>query len=204
MDRPHPIHVVTLTLVGLATIFAFIAMRVAFDARDAARSAASNSFDNASGEVRTLQDALIRAGVIDDPWFIPDDRGEVDGPWARCLTVAERAAMGAMGDDAPLPDPPCDSIAIDDVTCEVPETDPSDDGVEPDTCGLEVLVDGRHHYLSGEARPDDVDADGTAFFNVTGTPGIDRYVRGEGDSGYVHLVGFHDRHGWYAIHLMDW
>jgi len=208
MDRPHPIQVATLILAGLATIFAFVAMRVAFDARNAAESAAHRSFSDASGDVHRLQDALIRTGVIEDPWLIPDDFGEAGGPWARCLTVPERIAMGRTGGSAPLPDPPCDTIEVEEPVCEAQEPDPTgtmdEDAVEPEPCAVELLVDGAPYRLYHEARPDDVDADGSAFFNARGVPSIDRYVQGRGDLDYAHLVGFHGLHGWYAIHPGNW
>ena len=86
MARLHPIHVVTLLIALLAAVFSFVAMQAAFDARDEARTAGSIALfgEGVGPEVRELHEALVRAGVVDDPTgrfdHLGDDPTQDDQP----------------------------------------------------------------------------------------------------------------------------
>lgn len=74
-DRPQAgtaqrIHLITAIAAVAAGIFAFVAMQVAFDARDAADEARANTSMSdtwtVETELRELHQALLDAGVIED------------------------------------------------------------------------------------------------------------------------------------------
>lgn len=70
MEGSHTMQAMTLTLAALAAVFSFVAMQAAWDARDEARIAgemASMADDRAGQDVWRLHEALVRAGVVDDP-----------------------------------------------------------------------------------------------------------------------------------------
>lgn len=70
MEASDIVQNTTLLLAALAAVFSFVAMQAAFDARDEARTAgelASMADDGAGQDVRHLHEALVRAGVVDDP-----------------------------------------------------------------------------------------------------------------------------------------
>lgn len=198
MERLHPVHLVTLAVAVLAAVFAFVAMRVAFEARDAAWSAGSDMSVDNSYEINQLQTALIRAGLIDDPSVIPDDHQQLDGPWARCLTADEREDMGLTDDDVELPTP-CETVAVDLVTecyepAPVPESDvESDDDVAD--CVLWYRIDGRRFEYWDEAHPADVDRDADEWLIAESSDGVDRLARGH-DSVFLHVVG----EGWRTVY----
>ncbi|MFA9429486.1 hypothetical protein [Egicoccus sp. AB-alg2] len=199
MERPHWVQVVTLVLAGLAAVFAFVAMQVAFEARDAAWSAGSVPDGDDSWEIQQLQTALIRAGVIEDPSVVPDDHGHLDGPWARCMTADERADLDLTDDEAPLPEP-CEIMPVQLVEecsepVDVEEDFTDDDGVEyPEPCWVHWEVDGRRFDLSEQAHPFDVEAGAEHWYLGDGTDGVDRVARGNGVA-FLHVVG----EGWQRL-----
>jgi hypothetical protein len=200
MDRVHPIHVITLIVAAAAAIFAFVAMWVAFDARDEARSAASSAaFAGSGGEVDALVQAMIRTGLIEDPWIIPDDYQQLDGPWARCLTAGEHAAMG-LGDDVELPEPCATVAASRETVCSEPlVTTPSDgyedDAIDPEPCELVFHVDGRRFDWISDIHPWDVEVMADEWFVADSADGIDRVARGDGST-FIHIVG----EGWRVLY----
>jgi len=197
MERVQPVLVVTLLVAILGAVFAFVAMRVAFEARDAAWSAAHADGGDNWYEIDQLQTALIRAGVIEDPYLSPDDHGEVDGPWARCLTAAERDELPSDAGDGTLP-PPCDVLpASYDEACPepVPPSEQDDgEGVE-EPCEIAWVVDGRRFVSWEQAYPEDVNAAAEEWFLAGGDDGADRVARGP-DVTYLHVVG----QGWQRLH----
>lgn len=196
MERVHPIHVITLAVAILAASFAFVAMRVAFEARDAAWSAASNSDGDNWYQIAQLQTALIRAGVIEDPDSIPDDHGEPDGPWSRCLTTDERDELGPDAGDVELP-PACEAVPVTYVErCPEPEP-PVDLGVDDtgDVCELAYIVGGRRFTYWEQAHPADVLAEAEEWLISDGDSGVDRVARGP-DATFVHIVG----EGWMRLY----
>jgi hypothetical protein len=201
VQRVLPIHLVILGVAVLGAVFAFVAMRVAFDARDAARSADSGWGGDNSAQLFELQQALVRAGVIEDPSIIPDDGGELDGPWARCLTSDEREALGPAADDVELP-PACDvvTVAVEE-RCEGGEAAASDGEVEADDvadagaagCERVFEVDGRRYGDGGLVHPADVAAD--EWLLADGDGEVDRVARGSGDV-WVHVID----EGWVVLY----
>jgi hypothetical protein len=205
VTRVHPIHILTLAVAVLAAVFAFVAMRVAFDARDAAWSAAAGRDGDNWYEINELQTALIRAGVIEDPSVIPDDHGRPDGPWARCLTEDEREGLGLDPDEVPLASA-CDTIEVareercpDPVPA--PDPDPDVDEVFDDVpgCTQVFVVGSRRFEAEGFERvhPFDVDAEAEEWSRAAGDPEVDRVARGP-DATFVHVVG----EGW--LRLLTW
>jgi hypothetical protein len=185
----------------LAAVFAFVAMRVAFDAREAAWSAADRGDGDNRFEIDELQTALIRAGVIEDPSVIPDDHGQPDGPWARCLTEDEREALGLDPDEVPRASD-CDTIEVTrEERCPdpVPEPDPDVDEVIDDIpgCTQVFVVGSRRFEAEGFERvhPFDVDAEAEELSRAAGDPEVDRVARGP-DATFVHVVG----EGWLRLH----
>jgi hypothetical protein len=209
VDRPHPIQIITLLLVALAVIFSFVAMRTAFEARDHAASAAAQSSVDNGYEILQLQEALVRAGVIDDPWVVPDDHLTLGGPWAECLTTEERVQLasssaedaapsgddaGPSGDDAPASEP-CGTLEVEPRPCpaaapnppEAEQDEPVDDAVD-EACEIVYRIDGRPHHLSGRVHPDEVQNRADTWFTVEGAVDVDRVARGpEGDL-YLHVI----------------
>jgi hypothetical protein len=160
VDRQDVVRLVTLALAGLAALFSFVAMQVAFDAREQATYAANQPDGDDSYAVWQLQDALVRAGLIEDPNVIPDDFEELGGPWARCLTRTEAERMGLEADQVPAP---CASIRVEASECDVepPAPGTADDGAEmPEACELRYRFDGHDHAISDGFRPDDIEAEG--------------------------------------------
>lgn len=200
MDRLHPIHIVTLILAALAMVFSFAAMRVAFEARDQATAAAGLSVSDNWREIHQLEQALVRAGVIEDPSILPDDHHELDGPWARCLTADERDEMGLRADDVDLPDPPCATATVEEVPCDDPVTDPGGQDPEEDEqledCAIVYRIDGRRHHLSDTVHPFDMERWASTWFNVEGAPEVDRLARGEDGEIFLHVI---DR-GWFTAY----
>jgi hypothetical protein len=196
VERVHPIHVITLAVAILAASFAFVAMRIAFDARDAAWAAASNSDGDNWYEIAQLQTALIRAGVIEDPDNIPDDHGELDGPWSRCLTTDERDELGLDVGDVELP-PACETVPVTYVE-RCPEPEPPDelgvdDALEP--CEMAYSVGGRRFTYWEAAHPADVLAEAEGWFLADGDTEVDRVARGP-NATFVHIVG----EGWMWVY----
>ena len=200
VKRVHPIHIVTLGVAILGAVFAFIAMQVAFDARDAASSAAANDSGDNGQQIRELQLALVRAGIIDDPTVVPIDYRELGGPWSQCLTADDREEMGLGPDDVELP-PACDVVPVSfDERCPEP-TPPTeladDDPVDVDTCEVFYVVDGRRFEYWEQAHPFDVEAEADEWFRADSDDRADRVARGEGLT-FVHLVD----EGW--LRLESW
>lgn len=197
MKRVHPIHVVTLGVAILGAAFALVAMLVAFEARDAAWSASAGSDGDNWYEIWQLQTALIRAGVIEDPTVIPDDHGEPDGPWSRCLTADERDALGPDLADVELP-PACDtvSVAYDDRCPEpVPTSEDGDEEAVYDVgCDHAYVIDGRRYEGWDHAHPFDVEAEAKEWLLADGSHGVDRVARGT-DAVFLHVVG----EGWLRL-----
>jgi hypothetical protein len=200
VERVHPIHLAILGVAVLGAIFAFVAMRVAFDARDAAVSAALEPSRDDGFQIAELQQALIRAGVIEDPYIIPDDGGELDGPWARCLTGAERDALGPEAADVELP-PACEVVRVAvEERCEGGEAAASDSEVEADDaadaeaawCERVFEVDGRRYGDGGLVHPADVVAD--EWLLAGGDGDVDRVARASGDV-WVHVID----EGWLVL-----
>jgi hypothetical protein len=189
VERVHPVHLVILAVAILGAVFAFVAMRVAFDARDAAVSAASSSDGDNWYEINQLQQALVRAGVIEDPDVIPDDYGELDGPWSRCLTADERDELG-LGDEVELP-PACDTVPVSIEERCVDEVSPPDESEADDVyCEENVVIDGLHYNGWLPVHP--VDVTGEEWLLGDGS-GIDRVAR-RADDVFVHVVGEGWRH----------
>ncbi len=70
MERSHTMQAMTLALAALAAVFSFVAMQAAREARTEARTAgelASMADDGAGQDVWRLHEALVRAGVVEDP-----------------------------------------------------------------------------------------------------------------------------------------
>jgi len=176
MDRPHPLHYVTVALALLAAVFAFLAMQSANDARQAAEEARSEaSFRGSSGEIYELQAALIRAGVIDDPSVMPVDQGTLDGPWGRCVTADDLERLDVDAADVELPDP-CDTATVELVEdCPEPTTEPREEGVAVDeACELSYRVDGDRYAPVGAEHPADVDRWADNWRRADPVSGIDR------------------------------
>jgi hypothetical protein len=200
VDRLPAVQLVTLGLAALATVFSFVAMRAATDARDHARSAADLAGFDSSHDVLQLQDALVRAGVIEDPYVIPDDHGEPDGPWGRCLTTEERVVLGSETSRGGPDDAPCASIEVVEVSCPSPEASPEDeDRIAVELCERRYLVDGQEHYLTDTVHPEDVEVDATEWATATGAPEVDRVTRTSGTTVYLHVLD----EGWYAAYPDD-
>ncbi|MCC5947567.1 MAG: hypothetical protein JJT89_03845 [Nitriliruptoraceae bacterium] len=201
MKPVHPIHIATLLLALAAAVFAYVAMQVAFEARDNALSAASQPDGDNGAQIDALQSALIRAGVIEDPWAIPDDHGEPDGPWARCLTADERGTLDLATDDAALP-AACDVLPVRlEERCPEP-MEGADRGEEADvadeSCELRYVVDDRAYDVWDEAHPADVAVEAEQWFRAEGEPGVDRVARGP-DGTFLHVI---DR-GWLRLHANE-
>lgn len=194
----HPLHVATFVVVTLAAIFAFVAMQVAFEARDAAHAADHGWGGDNSYEINELQSALIRAGVIGDPWDFGDDHHELDGPWARCLTADEVAAMGLGPDDVELP-PACETVEValvEECSDPPPDYETEPEGVEhPEPCELWHRIDGLRYDAEGPVHLEDVEASAEHWYLVDGTDGVDRLARGQGDT-FLHVIG----EGWVRVH----
>lgn len=197
MERVHPIHLITLAVVIVGAVFAFVAMRVAFEARDAAWSAATAPDGDNWHEIQQLQTALVRAGVIEDPTVIPDDHGELDGPWSRCLTADERDQLGLSADDVELP-PTCDTVPVSfEERCSDPVPPPElgeDEAVEH-LCEQAYVVGRQRYGAWDQAHPADVLAEAEEWLRGDGDHGIDRVARGP-DTVFVHVVG----EGWWRLY----
>jgi hypothetical protein len=190
VERVHPIHVVTLVVAIVGALCAFVAMRVAFEAREAAWSAASSPGSDGSFEIWQLQTALIRAGVIEDPTVIPDDHGELDGPWSRCLTGDERDGLGYAADDVALP-PACATVPVSfEERCPepVPASELSDDEAFDDVCELAYVVDRQRFSSWDHAHPQDVAEEADEWLLAEGDSEVDRVARGP-DAAFVHVIG---------------
>lgn len=196
MERVHPIHILTLGVAILSAVFAFIAMLVAFDARDAAWSAATRSGGDNWHEISQLQTALVRAGVIEDPTAVPDDHGELDGPWSRCLTADERDELGLSADVVELP-PACDTVPVSyEERCPepVPTSELAEDEAVDQACERAYVVDGRRYEGWDQAHPSDIAAETDEWLRADGDHGVDRVARGR-DAAFVHVVG----EGWLRL-----
>lgn len=200
VKRLHPIHIITLAVASLGAVFAFVAMQVAFDARDGARAAAASPDGDNRYEISQLQTALIRAGVIEDPTVIPDDHGDLDGPWSRCLTSDERDALGPDADDVELP-PSCDAVPVTrEERCPepVPASELGDDEAVDEACELAYFVgDQRYNYWE-QAHPTDVVAEAEEWLRADGDGGVDRVAQGP-DAAFVHVVG----EGWLRLYANE-
>lgn len=202
MPRVHPIHVITLVLAGVAVIFSLLAMSAASEARDEAATAAALAGMDSSSGVDELQEALIRAGVIDDPSAIPDDHQQLGGPWGRCLTEAERPDLDldAADTDAADVDVGADEpevadcgtarvevIACPDVEADTPPT-PEDEEID-EGCTYAYRIDGQRFVVSDRVRPDDVESDAITISNVEGAAEVDRVATLEEDDAlFIHLL----------------
>jgi hypothetical protein len=209
MDRPHPVHYLTLVIALLAAVFAFLAMQWAAEAREAAESAANQaSFGDSSLEISELRSALIRAGVIDDPAITPVDQGTLDGPWARCMTAVDLERTGLDAREVDLP-APCDTATVrfeEDCPDAPPSTNDEglafdDDGVAFDaSCLLFYRVDGDRYTGWYPAHPADVDRWAETWRWADPASGVDRVAEmaGDGDDLFLHVVD----EGW--IQLAPW
>lgn len=199
MDRPHPLQYVTLALALLAAIFAFLAMQSANDARQAAEEARSEaSFNDGSWEIRELQDALIRAGVIDDPSVMPIDQGDLDGPWGRCATAEDLEHLGLDGGAAP---PSCDMVEVELVRdCPDPAPEVGEEGVE-EACELWWVVDGQRYTGWEDVFPADVEREGEVWLRADPASGADRVTRTSASDGaiYLHVID----EGWLRFYAGD-
>jgi hypothetical protein len=197
VKRVHPVHVLTLVVAILGAAFAFVAMQVAFEAREAAWSAAASSGGDNWHEIQQLQAALIRAGVIEDPTVVPDDHGELGGPWSRCVTSDERDAMDLDVDDSELP-ASCDEVPVTfEERCPdpVPTSEIGDGEAFDDGCEIAYVVDGRRYDDWEVAHPADVTAEADEWLRSDGDSRADRVARGP-DATFVHVVG----EGWLRLY----
>jgi hypothetical protein len=200
MDRPHPIHLVTLALAVLAVGFSFVAMRAALEARDLATAAAGASTGDGSYQaVWELQNALVRAGVIEDPFAVPDDGGEPDGPWARCLTAEEADRFGLSDPGTSMP--ACDTVEVVEVACPPPQPDAeADDVAAAEDCVWTYRVAGQERWLVGPVHPDDVAAAAVEHLLADGAEDVDRVARGADGQVFLHVRG----QGWYEGEADAW
>ncbi|HSK22669.1 MAG TPA: hypothetical protein VK906_05820 [Egicoccus sp.] len=188
MNRPDVVRLITLVFAGLAALFSFVAMQVAFDAREQATYAADQPDGDDSYDIWQLQDAMVRAGLIEDPNVIPDDFEELGGPWARCLTRAEAERMSLGEEQVPAP---CPSIRVEASECDLP-TPPDgtpEDAEMPEACEIRYRFDGRDHSISEGFRPEDIESEGVEWFVTEGTSEVDRLVRAADGTTYLHAVG---------------